>query len=107
MNNNNEYLSINEAQKVIEAELKLMSTLQSYWCLVTGREGVDHETITIMRSYVDRFGMENVLLWIKRAHQRCKDGADDKDMGRYISGIVRRQVDIINELDDVEGGSHE
>ena len=80
MNNNNEYLSINEAQKVIEAELKLMSTLQSYWCLVTGREGVDHETITIMRSYVDRFGMENVLLWIKRAHQRCKDGADDKDI---------------------------
>ena len=85
----NKLTSISEAQEIIEAELKLMETLEDYWCATTGRDTVDHTTITIVFSYVERFGMSNVLSWIRRANNRTKAGADDLDMGRYISGIVR------------------
>lgn len=105
--NSKEYASIIEAQDAIDAELRLVASLRSYWCSVTGREEVDHDTITIIRSYVDRFGMESVLMWIKRANQRCRAGADDIDLGKYISGIVRRQVEVVNEFDIVEGDDND
>jgi len=100
----NKLASSNEAQAVIEAELKLIETLKTYWCAITGRDTVDHNTITIIHSYVDRFGIETVLPWIKRAFNRCRDGADDCDMGRYISGMVRYNSDkenLVESFDDI------
>lgn len=63
--------------------------LVNFWCEVTGRDVVDSATIATVFRYVQDFGEDVVFGWIERAGVQCRD---DKNMGRYISGIRRMTI---------------
>ena len=75
----------------IEERVDLLNNLVSYWCQITGREGVNRKTIAIVFGHLNKYGHERVLPWIDLAYVRT-DGVD-KNMGKYISGIIRNLTD--------------
>lgn len=60
--------------------------LINFWCEATGRSEADSATMVTVFRYVQDFGEDVVFGWIEKASIQCRD---DKNMGRYISGIRR------------------
>ena len=75
----------------MEERVKLLNNLVSYWCEITGREGVNRKTIAIIFGYLNKYGAERLLPLIDLAYVRTE--GYDEDMGRYISGIIRNLTD--------------
>lgn len=73
----------------VKARKKFRQTVVNAWCEITGRDSVDDGTIRVVAGYVEKYGMEVVIRWIEKAHYKV--GYDDRRMGRYISGIRRKQ----------------
>jgi hypothetical protein len=71
-----------------KAREKLIQLVADYWCEETGRDSVHRSTINTVASYVDEFGFKVVAGWIDRAIVKLGK-CDDRNIGRYISGIRR------------------
>lgn len=73
-----------------ETALRLRQVFVNSWCEITGKNEVDRRTVAAVFSYVPEFGMEVVLRWVSLAFSRT---TCDRDMGRYVSGIRRRELE--------------
>lgn len=62
------------------------------WCNIRGIEDADSRTITVMVRYANMYGMDQVLDWIQKAHDKMQDAPDFK-VGRYVSGIRRKMIE--------------
>ena len=79
------------AIKAIKLRQKFKQVVVEAWCKITGRDNVDSGTIGIICGYVEEFGIEEVLNWVEKAYVKC--GYNDRNMGRYVSGIRRKKLE--------------
>lgn len=74
-------------KQAAEARDALRQEVVNYWCSVSGRKDVDTTTISIVCGYVEQFGADIVFRWIDKAIHKIPN--NDKEAGKYISGIRR------------------
>lgn len=74
------------AREIRSIKKERFQDLVNYWTDITGRESVHRTTISVIFHYVLELGEDVVYDWIERAAERCND---DKNMGKYVSGIRR------------------
>lgn len=58
-------------------------------CEIKGADTFDARTAETLSRYVEEFGAETVRGWIERTYRRFRFGANDRQVGRYVSGIRR------------------
>jgi len=92
------------ARQSIKARQKLQDLLAEHWTNVCYENNIDNRGVVYMPSFrvvfsfIQDHGFDQVCRWIDIAGVKCYN---QKDMGKYISGIRRS---IINKQQEVDNG---
>ena len=64
----------------------------NYYCEARRIESMSRKTLNVLCSYAERHGVEVVFGWIDIAAESLPSHSNDQRVGRYISGIRRKQI---------------
>jgi hypothetical protein len=77
------------AAESAKASNEIRQAIYDHFCETFDRETMSRATLSVMVSYVQQYGPEEVYQWFEIARNRLGVRASDSKIGKYISGIRR------------------
>lgn len=85
--------ALTAAREASEARKRLEQEVCNYFCRSRGTNSMDRSTLQTLTSYVFQHGAHAVFQWIDIAVGKLSPGVPDGAIGRYVSGIRRKEME--------------